>query len=288
MSSFLLTALTSAYRRGWIRRGAGVVFDRIPTWMVGGSRVSVSTGTGRMTLPLRDHGPRQILVYGHPRNEIRETELLRRLAPRLTCALDIGANVGWYTRVLGAGGARVVAFEPNTQIFPFAQMNARDLPDAVVNKRAVAEQAGHATFYEAPSSDLSSSTRAVGAPVETEVVTIDDLTADGTLVPEFVKCDVEGGEMQVLRGARRFRASEQAPAWLIEADETFLREQGWDYDDLETEVRSTGEIHLFAADQTGTWSELAHFSDLRGTGVVNVLMVPDQRLELVAGLVGTA
>lgn len=280
-----LRAALAAYRWGGFTRGTGVLFDKTPTWLWGGESVTVPTSFGLMTVPLRDHGPRQILVFGHPRNEVHETALLEQLAGRISCAFDIGANVGWYTRVLGSEGARVLAFEPNSKVFPFAQLNARALPNVGVLKVAIGEESGTVTFYEAPSSDLSSASRPVGAPIETKIITLDEFTKTAAIAPEFVKCDVEGGEMQVLRGARQLRQSPDAPVWLIEADERFLLEQGSDYEALEEEVRSTGPVHLFAVDDGGRWSRLSHFHDLRKTRIVNVLLVPERRLSLISGLV---
>lgn len=281
--SLLLRTVTRGYRKGILPpRGTGVLFDRTPAWIWGGLDVTVDTEFGPMLLPLRDHGPRQILAFGRPRNEFHETKLLGRLAERIECAIDIGANVGWFTLVLGGHGVQVQAFEPNKHVFPYLRSNARDLDRVTVHEQAVGEQVGSITFFEAASSDLSSASRRVGTPVEVEMTTVDTLLNQTNCRPDLVKCDVEGGELQVLRGAKALRASEDAPLWLLEVVERFLVEQGSTYEDLEAETKGSAK---FSVDSTGRWAPLASFADLRGTSR-NVLVVPPGRRDLVADLVG--
>lgn len=286
--SLLLRLVTGAYRSGTLPpRGTGVLFDRTPQWLWGGASARVTTPVGDMLVPIRDHGPRQILVFGQPRNEIHETQLLTNLASRITCALDVGANVGWYTRVLGRAGARVLACEPNRQVLTYLLANCQDLDCVDVLDVAVGRHEGVATFYEASSSDLSSASRPVGRPVDVQVTTVDAIVSAHGVRPDLVKCDVEGGEIDVLQGARQLRGSPDAPLWLLEADERFLLEQGASYDDLQAEVSTPG-LRTFYCDRSGRWVPLARFTDLRGTDRVNVLVVPERRMNLVADMVSVA
>jgi hypothetical protein len=95
---------------------------------------------------------------------------------------------------------------------------------------------------------------------------------------DFVKCDVEGGEIAVLRGARQVRASASAPIWMIEVDEHFLTEAGNSIEDLMAEILQPqlGEWYLFYLDTSGVAQRVQHLSERRGTN--NVFLVPNIRL----------
>lgn len=285
-SSRLLRVVTGAYRSGVLPpRGYGQLFDRSPSWLWGGDVVTAGTDVGEMTVSLRDHGARQLLVFGHILHEEGETSLVRRLAPRLRRFYDVGANYGWYSRLvaLSAPHVAVTAVEANPILLPFLGSNVLEGTDVL--SCALSDAVGTLVFHVSDSSVLGSAHRAVGKPIEVPCQTLDSIAAHSEGV-ELVKCDVEGGEMAVLRGARALRDSSQPPMWLIEADERFLQEVGASYDELHAELSSGGPVAYYKADADGFVSLLGGgLSDLRGTSDVNVLVVPDARQDLIAGLV---
>ena len=284
----MLRLLRLAYRRGVLpQRGSSRLFDKTPTWLWGGEAVDIETFAGPMTVPLRDHGPRQLLLFGELRHERAETALLARLAPHLTNVLDLGANVGWYSCVLATAGlpshARVLAVDPNPTTAPYLAANARRYPQVDALFEAVGEEIGEATFYCAHSSDLSSVSRPVGTPTTVPLITVDHLVASRfESSVDLVKCDVEGGEMAVLRGARSVRSAPRPPIWLLEAYEGFLNASGCSYEALEEELGSIGEhVTKFVADGEG-FVELPRLADLRQRLRSNVLLVPESRIPTVA------
>lgn len=120
------------------------------------------------------------------------------------CFVDIGANVGSYT-VLAAGGAgaRVFAVEPIPSTFLALRANVRlnDL-DGRVTLLNVGLGAGDGTLWF--TSDLDAMNRALASgevtdsAVEVAVTTLDGILA--SVVPTFIKIDVEGFETLVLAG----------------------------------------------------------------------------------------
>ena len=137
-----------------------------------------------------------------------------------TCVLDVGAHIGLVTlpvsSVLGRGGA-IHSFEP-------AEANARILRRHIeLNKAENVEiiqslvgeiDGAQVAFFESPGphgqnsivlkgGDKLSSEWGGYSRTERPQVSLDSYCERLTLAPEVIKIDVEGGELGVLRGARK-------------------------------------------------------------------------------------
>lgn len=274
----LTRAVTTAYRRGYIPpKGYGKLFSRTPAWLWGGADVIARTDIGDLAVPIRDLGARQMLVFGRILHEEGETAVMRRLLPTISVFFDVGANYGWYARLahdLNPRG-KVVAVEANPHLVPYLIHNVG--PSVEVFNVAAADQAGQVTFYIADNSSLSSPNRNVGRPVTVPSTTLDDISDQVGVTPELVKCDVEGGELAVLRGAGRVRAVARPPIWLIEADEDYLEQAGLSYADLHQELSRFGPVTYWQAKRRGDVTPLPSLESLRGRVSVNVFVVPESR-----------
>ena len=104
---------------------------------------------------------------------------------------------------------------------------------------------------------------------------------------DFVKCDVEGGEIAVLRGAKQLRRVSKPPIWMIEVDDQMIMEAGSSLEDLNSEMRAENAVRLFFLSARGAVYEIEHVSQRQGTP--NVFVVPEARLEQfrLAALPGT-
>jgi FkbM family methyltransferase len=145
-----------------------------------------------------------------------EMSRLRDFVKAGDCVLDIGANVGAYTvrlaRLVGAEGV-VHAFEPVPETFEILQhvVHALLLRNVVPHSCAVSDRDGTSAMA-IPTETAGVKNRYLahlvsakgdqrdGVPVET--VTLDSLRQGGIRRVSFIKCDVEGAELSVLRGAR--------------------------------------------------------------------------------------
>lgn len=151
-----------------------------------------------------------------------------RLAPG-DLMLDVGANVGFLAilaaRLVGPGG-RVVAFEPVPGNASLVRRNAglNGLGNLEVIESAVGDRCGSATLVLARhcgGAALSGTQRPPDAcgEIEVRLTTLDAWWAGaGRPRPSFVKVDVEGGELDVLRGARQMLSSVR-PCLLVEVDD---------------------------------------------------------------------
>lgn len=126
---------------------------------------------------------------------------------------DIGANVGYYSilasKMVGAAG-KVVAFEPVISNLTFLHRhvelngakNVRVLPFALSDKSAIA------SFSLGQNSAMGHLTNGSGGgksddSVYVPTVALDEIAAKMNLLPDVMKIDVEGAEMDVFRGAER-------------------------------------------------------------------------------------
>ena len=156
-----------------------------------------------------------------------EAALLGRFVRAGDVVADIGANFGWYTyrlsTLVGPDGS-VHAFEPVADTAAVLQhvVHALRLSNVRVHACAVADREGNASMdvprdalgaknYYLAHLDMAAPAPAAATPVRT----LDALRRDGMGRCSFVKCDVEGAEMLVVKGAEAMLASDR-PAILCE------------------------------------------------------------------------
>lgn len=134
--------------------------------------------------------------------------------------LDVGANIGFFSTLLSrwvGDEGRVLAIEPEPENCKFLRGNLESnrCRNVTICECAAAASAGVSEFSidEATGAtgrlgaELTASEIAVGTGkvqvVETRVETIDSLCEANTLVPAFLKLDIEGDEINALAGATR-------------------------------------------------------------------------------------
>jgi len=160
---------------------------------------------------------------------------------------DVGANIGFYSligaAVVGRGG-RVVAFEPEpTSRARFEENVARNGSDQItVVPRALGAE--RTTLMLETASRASAGVHRLagvagpgldGATIPVEVVPGDALVDEGLPVPQAMKIDVEGAEIDVLRGMPRTLADPRCRAALVEVHFGLLEARGLPYGALEVE-----------------------------------------------------
>ena len=125
-------------------------------------------------------------------------------------AVDIGANIGYYTLILarcvGPDG-RVFAFEPDPVNFAVLQKNilTNGYKNVVALNKALSDQAASAKLFLAPDNladhrifDPGDGRQSI--PIETLV--FDEFLADASVEINVIKMDIQGAEYRALRGMR--------------------------------------------------------------------------------------
>jgi FkbM family methyltransferase len=126
---------------------------------------------------------------------------------------DIGANIGFFSlfaaRLVGEHG-HVTAFEadPENAARLREHIARNKLPQIAVEEKAVWSERGTVIFARtdptvSPDRGTGHIASAAGpATIQVAAVSLDEYTSISP-APDFIKCDVEGAELEVFRGARR-------------------------------------------------------------------------------------
>jgi len=166
---------------------------------------------------------------------------------------DLGANIGLFSmlgaRLVGLRG-KVFSFEPDLEVAQRLRENAdrNGFTNITVVASGVWSSTGMLEFHaaEASSPDHGTGKFAVGGGGRlTHCISLDDFV-ETQAPPDAIKCDVEGAEVEVLRGARRTLAVHKP--WVLcetHSSETqsdshaILRELGYT-------IQMIDPFHLFA------------------------------------------
>ena len=179
----------------------------------------------RVALAIRREWLARRVISGRYHREGDVNFLDRFVSSRDVC-WDIGANVGMYTFALSPLCERVCAFEPvphNLDVLETVVKRA-GLTNVTIERAAISDSPGrrrmlvpvegfYGGFYLARFDDTGN--------LDVRVDTVDQLIDQGLAPPQFIKCDVEGAEVAVVRGARTLIARDR-PTWLIETFEDEL------------------------------------------------------------------
>jgi FkbM family methyltransferase len=153
--------------------------------------------------------------------------------------LDIGAHHGFYTllasRKTGATG-RVVAFEPSKRerIKLLRHLRLNRCSNVVVRDCALGSKNGLAELFVVQGTETGCNSLRppnVDQPVQllpVKIATLDSsLDSLGIHRVDFIKLDVEGGEIEVLKGASQLLAERPRPVIMCEVQD--IRTSPWGY-----------------------------------------------------------
>jgi FkbM family methyltransferase len=180
--------------------------------LVGGSKIEALTVRGG----LLQRVCRRVLDRLNGSNNVDmtvngELTLLRNTLPNMSCVFDVGSNVGDWTAAALAINPKleIHCFEPNPSTYE--ALVKRAFPDNVrLNEIALGEAAGERDLYVYGEIDGMNSLYSRSANVRIQrrqriqCGTIDSYCAMSSVSRiDFLKIDVEGHELSVLRGAER-------------------------------------------------------------------------------------
>ncbi len=193
-----------------------------------GRKLTVKLASGQ-TLWVRvgDQVSRTIFENGSYEPQLTSL-LLPFIKPGMT-VFDIGANIGYYTvlmgRRVGPQGA-VHAFEINERVLDLLEDNVRiaHLTNVTVVKKAVTKTTGEAEFFlprdgdEAEGSLRKNNRYDAIKAVTVNTISIDDYIREREISHvDLIKIDVEGAESEAFQGATKLLSSKVKPVIMFEA-----------------------------------------------------------------------
>ena len=240
-------------------RGRHRLADRLGAWLAPSTAETLVLNGVRLDL---DHHEllHRLIYYGlYEENVIQH---LRRVLRPGDVVFDPGANIGYFAAVaLGLVGAtgRVYSFEPsNTAFASLATSAAAGPANWTVTQAALTDHSGTMQFYDTPRviSRGFACLEGVYAPKDrmphpVTVHALDDLCRiNGITRIAFLKLDIEGSELNALRGATELLGRQAVQEILVEttvdeekrpvaqAIDTLLRSAGY----RSHRVRPNGEL----------------------------------------------
>jgi len=171
-----------------------------------GGKIIKKVQGSKMILDLNDIGiSRELAIYGvHEKNSTRE---VKNIITKGMNILEVGANIGYYalleTSLAGKDG-HLYAMEPSPYNFDLLTKNLElnGLKNYDLYKIAAGSQEGKAKFLLSGRSNLSTFIERedlTGEEVDVDVIKLDNFLNDKKV--DFIRMDVEGYELEILKGA---------------------------------------------------------------------------------------
>lgn len=134
------------------------------------------------------------------------SDILGRADPVI---VDVGANIGQFTNAIKLlyPRARIIAFEPDPEVFADLRTNTTSLRMVELHNVALGAQYGTLPFHRHELSGMST-LAAIQDPsrirrtLDVAVERMDDIVAE-SVFPDLIKIDVEGFELETIQGATR-------------------------------------------------------------------------------------
>ncbi len=134
--------------------------------------------------------------------------------------IDIGANVGYWSKVLAEvlNVGKVFSFEPDPVTFKILERNLTANENVELFKAALGSLNGKYTLYVDPKDSGDNTGKYIEGrnSVEVDMLTLDTFAADRSLKRlDFLKIDIQGGEVDFFKGAES-TISSMRPLILVE------------------------------------------------------------------------
>ena len=144
------------------------------------------------------------------KQDARELKLINSIVKPGFNVLDIGANIGFYTKILSnlvGNNGNVFSFEPEGINFKYLQQNLRGNKNVTLINKAVADKTGPLKIYLSKMLNVDHRTYPVDnyeSIMEINATSIDDyLALNNRTRVDFIKMDIQGFEMAAFKGMEK-------------------------------------------------------------------------------------
>lgn len=184
-----------------------------------------------------------LYMYGPEKNK-KLIPLMNKYVRPGGVAIDVGAHSGFFTICMAAAAGasgKIYAFEASPLIYKelIDTVQENGFTNVIAKNNAVCDSTKQIDFFMAPSwkSEISTIRASEGTKISINGVSLDDAIPHSESIC-FIKIDVEGAEMQVLKGMEGIIRRDH-PVMAIEITDSWLKELG----------SSTREVFEFLSNQ---------------------------------------
>jgi FkbM family methyltransferase len=184
-------------------------------------------------------------LSGLPANESETMSIVRAVLRPGMSFFDIGANIGVYSLIaapLVGGTGSVHAFEPTPDIADALRRNValNGCRNVVVNQLAMSSANGYTSFNlheDAVFNSLFLQQDGCSSTESVETMTLEAYVESRGIVPDVMKIDCEGAELEVIRGGSKLLGRRDAPTLFVELNPETLAGAGTTVDELLERLR---------------------------------------------------
>jgi FkbM family methyltransferase len=159
---------------------------------------------------------------------VEEMQAFLRLTKTSRCFIDIGAHYGIFSLAFASrNNATAYAFEPSPSAYEMLHYNAQQNPNCRISTfpDAISSDNEKITLHLDVADHLVISKKNNGVSVEVNGIKLDDFVKEENIKPDVIKVDVEGYELEVLKGGKEV-LSEYSPLIFLEIHPKELMENG--------------------------------------------------------------
>lgn len=207
------------------------------------------------TLMVNDKNIFYILHEHYRQHEKEELKFINKNIKKGDNVIDLGANIGYYTilmsKLVGDEG-KVFSFEPDPNSAEILKMNIdlNDCKNVIIVQKAVHNETNKVKFYICDTDNRNNSMyMEYNDSIEVESIKLDDYFKDYTESITFIKMDIQGSEVNVLKGMQSLLQKNRNLVLVTEIFPQALTKAGTTTDEYMKIIQDNG-FKIFNSDGT--------------------------------------
>lgn len=142
--------------------------------------------------------------------------------------IDLGANCGLFSLYAADSCSKIIAVEPTPSTYNVLEEIVKDHTKIKTLQLAVGPHNEMISFFINENSTTNSMLNRNGQETQVQCMTIETLLFKENLdYVDFIKCDIEGSEMQALTDATLAPIADKVKFWFVEVHQTNVEESAW-------------------------------------------------------------
>lgn len=142
--------------------------------------------------------------------------------------IDLGANCGLFSLYAADSCSKIIAVEPTPSTFNVLEEIVKDNIKIKPLQLAIGPHNEMVSFFINENSTTNSMLNRNGRETQVQSMTLETLLFKENLdYVDFIKCDIEGSEMQALTDATLGPIADKVKFWFVEVHQTNVQESAW-------------------------------------------------------------